>query len=593
MIRFKRYRLESSQYVTGGALFTIFWFLPALFFDHGTGAGFRSLLEATGTTALTLLAFSMVLICEGFLTSHLYSWRGRDFALPIPVLAIQGFIAGAISGIFAHTLFNSFESHKYSLLTRSLQPGILAATWVPLLLVSLVGLRQLKARQAVVMSELQSLVQIEQTASGVLEQIRDNFENAIRSSLKVTALQARAKLTLAFAPEGEISPKLPDLIRDVATSDMRELSHAMMKSEFQSNLISPETETNNSRLKRFLRNSLNFQSNFIGEDQWWATVLLIIGTILSGLTGSISLEKQCELLLLLGLAMSLIFVTFRTIARRFLPFSRWVFGVLATTLCFSNYLIITRFVKSYQFVQNYSSWSNRLFLIIAITLFCILARLALLFFYSELKSNYDDLQYETLKRRAEHDLHNGEYVILAHKWAKHIHGTIQSQLLTTAGKLDLALEHGDLGSFNEALLNIKELLSKPDEEIDLLHRTLDEEIEHRKWLWVGLMQIEGVIEPSVQIQNLAVIKTIGQVFEEAFSNAYRHGHATHVKYHLSTKVAHELIIKISDNGVALKDKSALSNGLGLKIFAQASQSRFKISRIKQLGITTLDMVIPF
>ena len=591
MNRLRSAELNISHYFIGAAIFVTGWFLPLLLSDQGAGSRFRNLHEALFITTVTLLIFSFLLICEGWLLVFFITSRGKGLQHPILILAIQGFIAGSLSAVITYPFLNNAESHRFSLLTRALQLGILAGTWIPLLLVAVASKQQLKTKQAILLRQLQLLVRLEHTQSGVLEQVKNNFENSIRSSLQVTALEAHAKLILAFSSEGRISSAIPDLVRELASSDMRQLSHAMMQNEYHSNLISPTPAEEKSRFEKSFSAFLKVQGDFIKEDPWWWTIFLLIGTFSSRITGSISIVSQLELTIILSLTMSLIFKAFSVLARRFEVLSRSMFIPLIAVLCYTNQLIITSLITLDNSTEIYYSWSNRLLLIITITLSCILARLALLFLFSTLTSKNYDLNYEFQMRKAAHELHADEYLILAHKWAKHIHGTVQSQLLSAAGRLEIALERSDFDSYNQSLLEIKELLGKPDEEIDILRRNLEEEVEHKKWLWIGLMQIDGVIDVGVQVEDLASIQAIGRVFEEALSNSYRHGNATQVNYHLVMKDIHELAITISDNGKVLKAERSRINGLGSKIFSQVSRSNFQIHRNEALGLTTLEIVV--
>jgi hypothetical protein len=101
------------------------------------------------------------------------------------------------------------------------------------------------------------------------------------------------------------------------------------------------------------------------------------------------------------------------------------------------------------------------------------------------------------RRKAEHDIHNGEYALLAHKWAKHIHGRVQSQLISAAERLEQSRKVGDLPAFNAALIDVRDLLSRADHEIEAERRSLHEELDHRCSLWVGLVDITGVIDPQI------------------------------------------------------------------------------------------------
>ena len=226
------------------------------------------------------------------------------------------------------------------------------------------------------------------------------------------------------------------------------------------------------------------------------------------------------------------------------------------------------------------------------TLFSVLLRLIFLYAINQSKAKYQALAYEAARRKAEHDIHHSEYALLAYKWAKHIHGRVQSQLLATAERLDRARACDDLEAFNLALVEVKNLLTNPDTSPDEYRVSIADEISYRSSLWQGLVEITGTLDEALGQVSAAMIRTIGEVFEEAIANAIRHGSATKINYLIRHLENGNLRLQITDNGSGITQRSRTAQGLGSQLYARASEANYELKSNEDRAGATLDITLP-
>lgn len=586
-----RYELSVTDYAMAGAAGTVIWFLPALAFINESQGGVRHLLISGAINALNFLIINVALILQGVITQEICRGRSRKFSIPGVVLVLQCFIAGAVSGSIAHQYIDWPAKDSSSLFIRTIQPGLLAATWIPLTMITISRLNRLRHKRKALEHELEILLQIEQTASGVLDEIRASFEYSIRNSLKMTASEAQQKLTQVFSGQDQSPEQLPELIRDIASIDMRELSQAMIRGEGKPFLSIQNNKTDTYRKSHRHANMMQSLRDFLRRDKLWLVVLLMVATFYQGMIGLLPLRKEIELFFILSVGLTLILWLFQRIDQHydFLFFCLLLLRV--PTLALFNYFVITHYFPEDGLLRFEALWDNRVFLILSITCFCITAKFCSRYTLNQSLGKYHRLNYEAARRKAAHSIQHRELVALSFKWAKHIHGRVQSQLLVAAQKLDLALDQADLDGFNQALLDVKVLLGTPDQELHQSRTTLHDELAHRAHLWNGLIDISGEITPWVGLISPEKIRIIGEVAEEAFANAFRHGRASVITYHSQQNQDRRLQLVVKDNGSGPKSRRELQKGIGSTIFHRASNSDFSISRDSAAELTVVELFI--
>ena len=318
----------------------------------------------------------------------------------------------------------------------------------------------------------------------------------------------------------------------------------------------------------------------------------MLGTFFENIVGSLPLELEIEIFVVHTLGVVLVLGLFKYIFTRYPRRINLLISLNIISLILVNEIIISYYHDRAKSSMPKGFWDHHFFVISVITILSFVARFAFLFVINQSKAKYEKLNYEMARRKAEHEIHHGEYALLAYKWAKHIHGRVQSQLLSAAERLDRSREAGDFQGFNEALLEVRGLLNAADEGFEDIRLTLQEELEHRSSLWNGLVEISGEIDSAIPTPPSQVIRLIGEVAEEAFANALRHGKASEIRYAMDLTDDQSIKVAITDNGIGLSPASNEKKGLGAKLYARASHSRFTLKRNSEHQVTVLELIIP-
>lgn len=573
-----RFEITTRQYLQSGLLLTAVWFLPSFSYVANSNEPLWRRAIALPITIALFATVNLALILQVVVTQWLYRLRGKVPELATAIVCIHAFLAGAIGGALTYPIRNWPSRDHLSLMMQSLHDGLFTVTWFPITVITLHRLARLKEKRRLLTRDIESLVQIEEAASGVLDQIRISFESSIRNSLKVTALQAQQKLALAFSNEGEIPDHLPELIRDIATIDMRGLSHAMISDELKPAITERVASRAALRLRALGRVTRNSLEDFALRDRLWILAVLMLGTFFQNIVGSLPLGLTFEIVLAHTTGVIAILALFRV---AFTHLQKWILALVVAnviSLVIFNDLLISHFHSRVIGVLPRGFWAHHHFLIASVTLFSVTARFLFLFVLNQSKAKYEALHYEMTRRKAEHEIHHGEYSLLAYKWAKHIHGRVQSQLISAAERLEQSRNLGDLQGFNEALIEVGELLTRADQGIENEGCSLHEELEHRSALWAGLIDISGAIDPQIPEPDPSLVRIIGEVTEEAFANALRHGKASEISYEITLVDDQNIKVIVSDNGVGPLPKRKTLSGLGTKLYTRASQSRYALRR---------------
>ena len=479
----KQRELESSTHLLCARIFSFLWVIPAIVFDHHFNTSFLKLLIASARTILSLLVFSLVLIALGRFSENSARAKNGRFTLSPVVISAQAFIAGGISGVAAHIMLNALGGDTFTLLDRILQPAILAATWIPLIMIAILDISSIRRRNS-------------------------DFRIEIAES----------------APIERGRPMLREILGTGHERWLRNIRHSL--------------------------HALSYQS------EWWILVLLIQGTLLSGVTGSIALVQEFELIFILGVGMSAILIAFQLISLPrgvlsllLVPF-QWVCTVAIT------YWLTSWFVTPGSPTRSQAAWDNRLVLTVAVAILCFSARMTLLYISSNLTEDYKNLESENSKRRGNRQV-------------------LKSELTTIKDLLeDMSVlpEHREAG-------------------VEFCHKTIEAEIKEIEKQWVGLILIEGKVHKNVKISSLKTLSLIGSLFQEAFSHAYRDRGANNIMYDVAAHDLCTLSIEIIDNGVG-KIPSFEKPRVGMQIFSTASLAEFELVRDEVTSKNHFRITIP-
>jgi signal transduction histidine kinase len=172
--------------------------------------------------------------------------------------------------------------------------------------------------------------------------------------------------------------------------------------------------------------------------------------------------------------------------------------------------------------------------------------------------------------------------------AKYIHGNLQSSLVSLSGNLKLAVKNKESEKTEKIIDEILTLLHDPELHLDRDVDDLRAEVLKKCALWDGLVDIH----PEIAVgEHQFLPQTITQVMdcvEEMISNAVRHGKASAIKILIQRTLDGTLVLTCTDNG--LYDQNT-KGGLGFKIYQEASNGDWTISRTPDDNLTTVQILI--
>jgi len=168
---------------------------------------------------------------------------------------------------------------------------------------------------------------------------------------------------------------------------------------------------------------------------------------------------------------------------------------------------------------------------------------------------------------------------LAHRWAIYIHGKILTRLAASALKLEMAAQVNDISTYKSTVESLKSLLSHPTLEFDTESGDLQSQIASRLDPWLGLLEVDLFIEPSLQTLDNHRVLSVGEVIEEIVSNSMRHGKAHKISLRVMTQGESDIQIIAVDDGGTPPPEQPTRYGLGTTIFNLVSDGRWSITRV--------------
>ena len=180
---------------------------------------------------------------------------------------------------------------------------------------------------------------------------------------------------------------------------------------------------------------------------------------------------------------------------------------------------------------------------------------------------------------------------LAHRWAIYIHGKILTRLAASALKLEMAAQVNDISKYKTTVESLKSLLSHPTLEFDNESGDLQSQIASRLDPWLGLLEIDLFIEPSLHTLNNHRVLSVGEVIEEIVSNSMRHGRAHKISLRVMKQGERDIHITAVDDGDTPPPEQPTRYGLGTTIFNLVSDGRWSITRVESTTHFNLTMSI--
>ena len=155
-----------------------------------------------------------------------------------------------------------------------------------------------------------------------------------------------------------------------------------------------------------------------------------------------------------------------------------------------------------------------------------------------------------------------------------LHSEVQSQILSIVERLKNPETQREDLSKSLPQLETELLLALTVSRADPI--TLQQVLEQIKQRWLGIVEITHFVSTS---ESEIAFLPIGQVLDEAVSNAVRHGAATEVQIKI-TSHGDQLSIQVSDNGYGPRSGE---KGLGSELFAASSAGYWSLTAGKSAG----------
>lgn len=170
---------------------------------------------------------------------------------------------------------------------------------------------------------------------------------------------------------------------------------------------------------------------------------------------------------------------------------------------------------------------------------------------------------------------------LARDTARLIHGSVQTRLVACAIAIDQATQVQDLNRLNAALREAIDVLETPLL-TPLCSSTLEDEVVRKTNLWLGICDVELIIEDEARTWPGAVAQ-VGLIVEEGLANAVRRGEASWARVTLAAVTHQDIRICVEDDG---NGPGGGPPGVGSAIIEQISDGRWSLSASSRGSILT-------
>ena len=158
--------------------------------------------------------------------------------------------------------------------------------------------------------------------------------------------------------------------------------------------------------------------------------------------------------------------------------------------------------------------------------------------------------------------------------ARKLHGSLQTRLITAASAIEQATTTGNEQGLLEAMAQVATILDEPlDEEVDESRATLQGHVSEACEAWVGILNVDVLIDPRIRDVTGPPAIAAGQIVEEGLANSYRHGDAATVVVRIDIDPEHSapaLRVSLQDDGLG---STGQSEGLGTALLQRLARGR--------------------
>lgn len=549
--------------------------IPSIFLENSSLKSFQTLTAWLIVKALALtVTFSIW-------------WIGNFLFLKLGIkitFLVAGLIGALGAGISSALVTNMAEvlnlTDQIPIQKRIIGALIIGGLWLPIYSIAISNFLDFRQIESELLKDIDSQEQIRFKQSTFFYLIRTKAQESIQERLRVTSLESQLMLQ-QFVDNGKNLNQLPEVVRELASGSFRAISHELIEE-------SKALRTSRSFLKnKSLRGRLSslrslalfgLRNDFLKPALFtYLTSLFTTGILLrhESTTGIVLVTANNFILSFLTLKAAPLIATKTKRINRTLLNLFTIFFLIIVPLCGVKILAQSGFIDIFEKGYNFYYWLySVLVLVTVLTLNIIQSSLVS---NQELKNELKEtLRLQSIKEA----IISNEITRISEKWAQHIHGRLQSDLVVQAHRLQLAQESNNSDEIESSIANILSILRNPEFGIDILTLQFHEELAKRKELWLSLVEVE--FESSLSDDEVRPAETvaIGECVEEMISNAARHGKANKIEIEISRRDFRTILISALDDGIGMVSPKP---GLGFHLFDHISRGNWATSKDESTG----------
>jgi len=500
-------------------------------------------------------------------------------------------LGGISQGLTIALLMNAYGiPDQVGVLSRMISGFIILIFWLPLSAVLAANLYEYGQFRADALRELATLERVRLQLTGLAQEIRSSVERDLQTYLTISTLEARRQYDIEVNNISGESTRLPGILRGTAQKDVRQLVADLM-GELKTTSQKSEVELQIRRRPFLSMLGVTLTSSYPFPA---IVVLITLTTLLPIELRNDPFDKAGMVSLILALTLSIlhsISYLIWKLRKNWGPFL--YFAAVGLSQMLSNGLV-NRFYpegvglgmkRLYSAIGGYQS------LTLAVVGVGILVPLCATVLISR-----DDAR-RAFEREFESEIVRQKFIdtevsIFTRKWAEKVHGTLQSQLTAAALTIEKASSSGDMNALASAISEARLLLEAPvvvESDEGAPPRSLEEEISSRCALWEALIHVTHHVNFQDVSITARIQSAIGDVVEEAISNAVRHGGATSITITGGQINSNELTLSVRDNGAFT---IPAPRGFGSEVFDRLAGDAWSLTREGEETVLLLTFSIP-
>lgn len=576
----------SSELKISFSYLHIFFFItifPSLFLE-------KSSLQSSRITGTWLAIKSLALL----ITFAIW-WIGNSLLVRLGrriTFFKVGFL-GAIGAGIASATVSAFAEifslpDEIPIQKRILGSFIIGGIWLPIYSYAISSFEEFRRTEVELLHNLDRQEQIRYKQSTFFYLMRSRAQETIQERLRVTALESQLMLQ-DYVENGNNANRLPEIVRDLATGSFRKISHDLIE-ESRAMRTARSFIKDKSMRSRFSswRNLLflSYRTSYLDPTVFAAmTGIFTVGALLrhENVIGIVIVATNICLLSYGILKISTVFLLKNP------EKSHGLINLLIISLLIlvplSGVNILAKIGLIDIFKNGYDNFYALYAVMVAVTTLALNLIQSTLLSSIELRNNLKDaLRIQGIEESVISD----EITRVSEKWAKHIHGRLQSDLVIQAHRLQSAQQNEDADEIADAIEHILSILRNPEHGLDLPKPSFHSELQKRQDLWSALIDVQ--IKSLLIDEDVRLVETIaiGECVEELISNAVRHGKADKIEIEISRKDSQSILVSAIDDGAGITSPKP---GLGFHLFDHLSRGNWERGRVESTGENSIQILI--